>query len=181
MYLSNQYVSMMSSESVCGFYDKYKISLNQALSKLRRLSPDDVKVLFYYKYVFRGIAALYLDKKLLDINKDYVLQLGHDLFFCKVHTQDCRYESDSSYYMDMLNSYHIPEPFSHLPYDVQLVEGVVSYDSISAFDELSHMLDWFDGIRLGVKTYKCISKEEKQDRRKLLRSLYNKYINQKNF
>lgn len=176
MYLSPVYVSMMSSDSVCGWLSKHKTSLNQSLSELRRLSKDDIFILFYYKYVFRGVTCFYLDNNILQYDKQKVLDVGKRMFYSKVHTQDLRKFDDYMCYHDTLNCYHLSEFDKVPPIIDSAVIGYKRYADIFVFQEFEKYITWFDAIRDGVKTYKCQSDQEKKDRSKLLRSIYNKFI-----
>lgn len=175
MYTSNYYVSLMSKSFVCGWTEKFGLSFNQSLSYIRNLSVEERKLLFYYQLIFQDL-YLFNDKEgyclseLPSSPSDW-LKFGKELYMSKVNTSDLREEKDIFYTM-------LPERFKcSFNTEVYLkAHECMQYNDLPVFALYDKILLWLNEIRASVVNYKCESKQEKADRMKVLRSLYNRFI-----
>lgn len=169
LYTSNYYISLMSKEYVCNWFDKFGISFNQSLSYLRRMSLDDRKLLFYYQLIFKDLNIF--DVSVLPDNVPEWLKFGKDMYISKVNSSDMR-EFNISYF-ELLPDRLKCSFDNFLNYKVS---NVCKFNELEVFTNFDNVLKWLNEIRFAVVNYKCVSKQEKQDRCKLIRSLYNRFI-----
>lgn len=170
MYTSQYYVSLICIEDVSSWYEKFGVSFNESLSKLRQLPKNKRQLLFYYQLIFRDLFCFDAHKFPSDVES--WLAIGKDMYISKVKTSDLR-EFDTTYFELLPECYKC----SFDPNAVLDVYDIKQFNEFGLFYEFDDYLKWLTAIRHGVRNYKCLSQQEKFDRIKYLRSLYNRYIN----